>query len=126
MGATPVTLVDLITKRLADLGVSQREAARQLGVPSATMSRWTNGISVPSPESVPSLAAWLDEKPKRVEALADEARVAAARSVPASIRRLVTSEQTLVDEMRKDHRRMLDRLRKLEREVAELKARLDA
>lgn len=55
-----MTLIALnILSRREELGLSQAELARAVGVSAATLSRWENGGNVPSPRHLISLASAL-------------------------------------------------------------------
>jgi transcriptional regulator with XRE-family HTH domain len=59
MSDNRVTLAELLARRRDKLGLSDDQAAEQLGVVQATFSRWRSGRVVPDDDRVPVLAAWL-------------------------------------------------------------------
>lgn len=67
--------------RIADLNLTQNEAARLLGVDPRTMRRWMSGEKPVAPpvivllemlKAVPGAADWLKKNPKRLDGLSQD------------------------------------------------------
>lgn len=94
------TLPELLRARIAQLRISQNEAAEQLDVKPTTFSRWINGKDSPHPRRAEDLAEWLDMSMQELLAaiyaepgVASDARTAAAidelRREMAELRRAI-------------------------------------
>lgn len=68
--ALPRALQDTYLNR----GISQREAAEQIGVTQQTFSRWRHGQLIPAPSSIPAIARFLGLPVKEVRAMHAAAR----------------------------------------------------
>ena len=49
------------------LGLTQAEAARELGVATATLGRWEAGLKIPGRLAQLDMAAWLRRAPRKKE-----------------------------------------------------------
>lgn len=124
MGA-PKNLTGLIDRRLTETGLSQREAARRIGVPSATFNRWVTGASVPAPDMVKPLARWLDMPAVKVTELADQARLRPRRYGAGTLARINDTYAAEVTKLREENRALARRVTALEEQLAELRERAD-
>jgi transcriptional regulator with XRE-family HTH domain len=102
------TIRSLIDARLINNRQSQAEAAAELGVSEATMSRWRAGEHVPDPKYLSSLADWLDMD--RNELLAVWASEQNARPKPTRLD-LEATVAALLDRVEALERRLRNRRR---------------
>ena len=65
----PVTLGDHIRRRRLELGLEQRELARQLGADEMTVCNWEKGRTFPSIRFLPRIVRFLGYVPFRLDSL---------------------------------------------------------
>jgi len=65
----PVTLGDHIRRRRLELGLEQRELARQLGADDMTVCNWEKGRTFPSIRFLPRIVRFLGYVPFRLDSL---------------------------------------------------------
>ena len=71
----PVTLGDHIRRRRLELGLEQRELARQLGADEMTVCNWEKGRTFPSIRFLPRIVRFLGYVPFRLESLSVGERI---------------------------------------------------
>ena len=71
----PVTLGDHIRRRRLELGLEQRELARQLGADDMTVCNWEKGRTFPSIRFLPRIVRFLGYVPFQLESLSVGERI---------------------------------------------------
>jgi len=69
LSGEPVTLGDHIRRRRLELGLEQRELARQLGADEMTVCNWEKGRTFPSIRFLPRIVRFLGYVPFRLDSL---------------------------------------------------------
>lgn len=66
------TIAVMLATRMAELGMTDTDAARELDVSQPTVTRWRTGRIVPSKAAVPRLASFLGIKRAKLTSLLDD------------------------------------------------------
>ena len=75
LSGEPVTLGDHIRRRRLELGLEQRELARQLGADDMTVCNWEKGRTFPSIRFLPRVVRFLGYVPFQLESLSVGERI---------------------------------------------------
>lgn len=92
-----MSIGEVLEGRLNDLGMSQSEAATQLGVTQATVNRWINGTSTPEIGRAQALARFCEITERQAETAINLQKKQTERPTVEILRSLAADVRSLAD-----------------------------